>query len=147
MSIVASYKTTIRLPKTQLEARQGNIKETPCFDILRLAMKKVIKDRGGKIDSTYTDNEGKNRECLISARTAGFRRGVGATVEKDGRLTFLYDSYGDSRAIAGDICDEINHNYNVIAVMRAQKKLGFNVRIEDEKSNSKGKITTLTGVR
>lgn len=147
MSLEANYSTEIVVPKTQLVSFHGNLLESPCLDVLRLAMERVIRDRGGKIDISYTDNEGKIIKCLLSVRTEDFQRGVAAFIENDGRVVFRYDAYGDSKGIGKAICDEIRQNYNVVAVMRAQKKLGFNVNYEDRKTVSGRKVVTVTGVR
>ena len=147
MSLEASYSTNIIVPKTQLVSHQGNLKESPCMDILRLAMNKIIKERGGQFDTLYTDNEGKNINCVLSIRTKDFQRGVGATIENDGRVVFRYDAYGDLGSIGKAICDEINQNYNVIAVMRAHKKLGFTTDAKFKKTTSGQKIVTVVGVR
>lgn len=147
MSLEASYSTNIIVPKTQMMSLKGNLKESPCMDILRLAMEKVIEERGGNLDTSYTDNEGKIINCLISVRTNDFTRGVGANVEADGRVVFRYDAYGDSKSIGKAICDELNQNYNVIAVMRAQKRLGFNVDAKVKKTSSGQKLVTVVGVR
>jgi len=147
MSLESGYSTTIRVPQTQMKRFRGNLKEAPCLEILRLAMEKVVRDRGGRLDNTFTDNEGNTKRCLISVRTDDFQRGVGADIEDDGRLVFRYDAYGDSKGTGRRICREINHNYNVIAVMRAQKRLGFNVTVEDRKTTTGRKVTTVRGVR
>jgi len=147
MSLEASYSTTIVIPRTQMVTYGGNLRESPCIEILTLAMTKVVKDRGGKLDASYTDNEGVSSNCILSARTSDFPRGVGAVVESDGRIKFRYDAYGDNRGIGKAICDQISQNYNVIAVMRAQKRLGFNVRIEERKLSDSQKVVTIMGVR
>lgn len=147
MSLEASYSSDVVVPKTQMASFRGNLKASPCMEILRLALAKVVKDRGGSLDTSYTDNEGKKTDCLISVRTADFQRGVGAFIENDGRLTFRYDAYGDARGLGKAICEEINQNYNVIAVMRAQKRLGFNVETQTRKTVSGTRVVTVTGVR
>ena len=147
MSLEASYSTDIEVPRTQLVSFQGNIKESPCMKILKSAMEKVIKYRGGKFDTSYTDNKGKPTNCILSVRTNDFPRGVGAIIEPDGKVTFRYESYGDYKGIGKSICNEINQNYNVIAVMRAQKRLGFNVDVSERQSKFGQKVVTVTGVR
>lgn len=146
MSIEASYTTDIVVPKTQMVSFQGNLKESPCVEILRLAMENVIKERGGRLDTSYTDNEGKITKCLISLITNDFQKGVGVNIEADGRVVFRYDAYGNGGTKGKAICEEINQNYAVIAVMRAQKRLGFNVDAETKKT-SIGKVVTVVGVR
>lgn len=147
MSLESGYSTRIKVPQTQMRRFRGNIKEAPCFEILRLAMEKVVRDRGGRLDNTFTDNEGNTKKCLISIRTDDFQRGVGADIEDDGRLVFRYDTYGDKKEVGSSIYKEINHNYNVIAIMRAQKRLGFNVTVEDRRTSTGRKVTTVKGVR
>lgn len=147
MSLEASYSTDIVVPKTQLVSFHGNLEESPCMYILRLAMEKVIEEKGGRLDTSYTDNEGKTIRCLLSVRTNDFQRGVGANVEADGRVVFRYDAYGDAGSKGKAICDEISQNYNVIAVMRAQKRLGFNVDAKARKTSSGQRVVTVVGVR
>ena len=136
MSLEVKYKTEIVIPKTQLVSNIANIKDvmrpdSPCLQILRKAMELVIKKRGGVLDTAYSDNERKRKECFLAVRTGDFPRGIGLQVESDGRLTFLYDAYGDSQGVGRDICDEITQNYAVIAVMRAQSKHGFRVEVAE----------------
>src|SRR4030042_497332 len=147
MSLEASYSTDIVVPKTQLVSFRGNLKESPCMEILKLAMGKVINESGGKLDDSYTDNEGKIIKCFLSLRTNDFQRGVGAFIEADGKVMFRYDAYGDGKGTGKAICDEISQNYNVIAVMRAQKRLGFNVSAVARKTSTGQKVVTVTGVR
>lgn len=147
MSLEASYSTEIVVPQTQLVSFRSNMKESPCMNILRLSMEKVIKDRGGRLDTSYTDNQGLRINVVLSVRTTDFERGVGAVVETDGKVVFRYEAYGDSNGRGKAICDEISQNYNVIAVMRAQKRLGFNVNISERKTSSGTKVVTITGVR
>lgn len=96
MSLEASYSTEIVIPKTQLVSFRSNMKESPCMDILRLSMEKVIADRGGRLDTSYTDNQGLRINVVLSVRTTDFERGVGAVVETDGKVVFRYEAYGDS---------------------------------------------------
>jgi hypothetical protein len=147
MSLEGSYTSEIVVPKTQMVSFQGNLKESPCGDILQKAMEKVVRDHGGKMDTSYTDNEGKVIPSLFSMRTNDFPRGVGAFIEKDGRVVFRYDAYGDNDKKGQAICDEINQAYNVIAVIRAQKRFGFDIRIKEQPLSGGRKVVTVTGIR
>ena len=148
MSLEAKYRTEIVIPRTQLVSQQGNIKGSPCFEILRLALEKVIKDRGGIIDNSYSDNEGKRKECLLAMHTGEFSNGIGVNVEKDGKVVFLYDALADKRNVAKYLCNEIVQNYAVIAIMRAQKKAGFEIKdVKELKKSTGDKLVVVTGVR
>ena len=146
MSLEGSYTTQIKIPETQLQSRSANIKEAACMEILRLAMEKVVRDRGGLVDSSYTDNEGGVRKCLLAVRTVDFERGVGAVLEPDGKVTFHYDAYGDSHGLGRLICEEITQNYVTIAVLRAQKRLGFQVHLKERTRKTGKKTVYVTGV-
>lgn len=147
MSLEANYVTEIVVPKTQLVSFSSNMKESPCMEILRLAMEKVIRDKGGRLDASYTDSQGRNNSCVLSVRTGDFEKGVGAIVSGDGKVVFRYEAQGDVDGKGRAICDEINRNYNVIAVMRAQKRLGFNVSVSENRTGSGSRVVTVTGVR
>ena len=145
MSLEGSYTTQIKIPEIQLQSRSANIKDTASMEILRLAMEKVARDRGGVLDSSYTDNEGGVHKCLLAVRTVDFERGVGAVVEPDGHITFHYDSYGDSHGLGRLICEEITQNYVTIAVLRAQKRLGFQVHLKERRTKTGKKTVYVTG--
>lgn len=147
MSLEGSYTSEIVVPRTQLVTFQGNLKESPCGDILQKAMEKIIRDHGGKMDTSYTDNEGKVIPSLLAVRTRDFPRGVGAFIEGDGRVIFRYDAFGDSQKNGQAICDEINQNYNVIAVILAQKRFGFDIRVKEQPIANNRKVVTVTGIR
>ena len=40
MSLTASYRTEIVIPKPQLASLRGNVKGTPCMEIMQLALEK-----------------------------------------------------------------------------------------------------------
>ena len=151
MSLETRYRTEIRIPRTQLVSSAANLRErvrpdSPCFDILRKAMEKVVRDRGGVLDQTYSDNEGRKKDWVLAVRTADFLRGIGVSIEQDGRVIFLYDAYGDTQGIGKAICDEVTQNYAVIAVMRAQSKHGFRVRVTETAASVGKKRVVVTGV-
>lgn len=146
MSLEGSYTSQIKIPETQLQSHAANIRETACMEILRLAMEKVAEDHGGMLDSSYTDNEGLVRKCLMAVRTSDFDRGVGAVLETDGQVTFHYDAYGDSNGLGRSLCEEITQNYVTIAVLRAQKRLGFQVHLAEKNQESGKKTVYVTGV-
>jgi len=151
MSLETSYRTAIVIPKTQLVSDAANIKErvrpgSASLENLKRAMEIVIKNRGGEFDTAYSDNEGMRKECFLAIRTGDFPRGVGVQVDPDGQVTFHYDAYGDAAEIGRSICDEIDQNFAVIAVMKYQNKHGFRVEVEEKPTSRNTKRVTVTGV-
>lgn len=148
MSRLAYYETSIVIPprpEPRPLLRQGalNIKESPCFELLRRAVAKVAQDHGGTAlcgsDAFYLDCRGQRHPCLIALHTADFPRGIGLQVNPQGRLVFAYDAAGEGETagkflvrpeVAQKICDEIAKHYVTMALMRAQAKLGFRVSVQ-----------------
>jgi len=146
MSVETSYRTEVVIPKTEIVSSAANIRGNPCLEILQLAVDKVAEDRGGSVGETYSDSAGRQRTCLMSMSTPNFPLGIGISVGRDGRINFHYDALG-GREIAQGICDEVTQNYVVIAVMRAQRMLGFDIQVQDRQALGNRKMVTVLGVK
>lgn len=148
MSTKTSYKVQVVIPKppkAKLVSQLADLKGNPCLEILYEAANKVIRDKGGSVGQTYSDKAGNERSCLISIRPPEFPLGIGIDVTDDGKVKFQYDALGDGET-ARRLCNEITQNYVAIAVMRAQRELGFTVRVE-ERVTSGHKVLLITGVK
>ena len=146
MSLTAEYETEIRIPQPQLQAAQGNIRGLPSMGIMRLAMEKVAKERGGQLADDYQDCNGKRHPCIMALRAPGFPNGVGVDVALDGRVLFRYDQQGESLAEAKTICDDLARAYATIAVLQAQKKLGYQVHLREEPA-AQGRSVVISAIK
>ncbi len=166
MSRESRYTTGIVIPKRELPrpnplTGELNIpRGSLCFEILQRALEKVAKDHGGVVSygpqAFYSDCTGKQHRSLIAIRTGDFPKGIGINIASDGRLSFVYDATPEDELIgklvsrpevAQRICDEIARNYAVIAVMRAQAKLGFRVSVEEARTARGQPVVVVSGVR
>ena len=147
MSLESSYTTEIRIPQVQMTTHAANIQENPCLEILKMAMEKVARDHKGRIDSYYSNNRGERIGCFLSVHTPDFPYGVGAIIEDDGRVTFHYDAYRDKHSLGEKISNEINQNYVVIAVMKAQQRLGFHITLKENQNSSRRKTVNIVGIK
>ncbi len=146
MSLTAEYQTEIRIPQPQLRAAQGNIKGLPSMGIMRLAMEKIAKERGGYLSEDYQDCNGKRHLCVMALRSPLFPNGIGVDVGSDGRVLFRYDQQGANLAEAKVICDGLARAYATIAVLQAQKKLGYQVQVREE-SASQGHSVVISAMK
>jgi hypothetical protein len=147
MSMTASYRTEIVIPKPQMAQLQGNVKGVPCMEIMRLALEKVARERGGTVTGHYQDCSGKLHHCLIGLKTKRLPRGLGVTVASDGRVKFEFDRQGADVGEAEAICRDIARGYAVIAIMRVQRQHGYEVSIERETTNAHGKTVAISAIR
>lgn len=131
MSLTADYKTEIRVPEPQLRAARGNIQGLPCMSIMRQALETVAREQGGSVTEAYEDCNGKRIACLIGLKTPQFPRGVGVEIAPDGKVVFRYDEEGVAASVAKSLCDDVCRVYATIAVLHAQKKLGYRVSTRD----------------
>ena len=132
MSLTASYRTEIVIPKPQLVSSKGNIKGTPCMEILCLAMEKVRREHQGEMTAGYRDCRGRNHQAIIGVKTASLPNGIGVNVTTEGRVVFEYDREGANAHEAEALCRDVSRAYAVIAVLRAQNRLGYNVTEKEE---------------
>ena len=100
--------------------------------VMRTALEKVAKERGGAITSGYQDCNGKFHECIFGLQAAEFPSGVGVDVATDGRVLFRYDQQNANVKAAQAICDDLARAYAVVAVIHAQRKMGYDVKVDRE---------------
>jgi len=147
MSLTAAYRTEIVIPKPQLAQLQANVKGVPCMEIMRLAVEKIARERNGTVTDGYVDCRGKAHRCIMGLRTEALPRGLGVTVASDGRVRFEYDRQEADAAKAEAICRDIARAYAVIAIMRVQRQHGYQVSIERESSEARGRTVQISAVR
>ena len=146
MSRTTSYKTEIVIPQPQLQSHAGNIKGTPCMEIMQLAINKIAKEHGGSATQSYRDCNGKDHPCLLGLSTPALPNGLGIDVDDSGRVRFKYDRQGANVGEVQAICRDLARAYAVIAVMRAKRKRGYGVSIEAETANLRGRSVTTVGI-
>jgi len=147
MSLTAEYRTEIVIPQPELIKLRANIKESPCTDILRLALQRIAQERNGTLTQGYYDCNGQFHRCLFGLKTADLPKGLGVNVALDGRVVFQFDQRATDGAMAGKIGSDIARAYAVIAVMRAQNKMGHQINILGEAPQHTGKTVRIKGVR
>lgn len=69
--------------------------------------------------------------CIIGLKTTNFPRGVGVDITADGKVIFRYDEEGGTAHVAKSLCDDVCRVYATVAVLQAQKKLGYRVNTRD----------------
>jgi len=147
MSLTASYRTEIVIPKPQLAQFQANVKGVPCLEIMRLAVEKIARERNGMVTDGYEDCAGKRHRCILGLRTQRLPRGLGVSVASNGRVRFEYDRQGADMAEAEAISQDLARAYAVIAMMRVQKQRGYQVTVERESSDVRGRTVQISAVR
>jgi len=147
MSLTASYRTEIVIPKPQLAQLQANVMGVPCMEIMRLAVEKIARERDGTVTDGYQDCASKHHRCIMGLRTGRLPRGLGVAVASDGRVRFEYDRQEADAAEAEAICRDIARAYAVIAIMRVQRQHGYQVSIERESSETRGRMVQISAVR
>lgn len=147
MSLTTTYRTQIVIPRPELAREAGNIQGTPCLEILGLAVSKVAEERGGDRRPGYTDCNGVLHRCAHAVATPTLPGGLGVVIDGAGRVAFEHDrrlgGTEEARAIAADIA----RAYAVIAVLRAQHRLGYAVRIERESPSGCGRSVRTVAAR
>ena len=131
MSLTADYETEIRVPQPQLRAAQGNVRGLPCMGIMRQALETIAREQNGSLAENYEDCNGKRTPCVIGLKTPQFPRGVGVDITPEGKVVFRYDEEGGVAPVAKSLCDDVCRVYATIAVLHAQKKLGYRVSVRD----------------
>lgn len=148
MSEIAEYRTEIRFPPTRptrLVARDAGIKGSPCHEILKLALEKVIRDHGGALSHSYLDNAGRTHKVLMAVCPENFHSGIGVQIQQDGRVTFHYDTYARDAQNAEQVCREIRQTYTTIALLRSLNALGFSVEAYDRPLSPAQKVVLISG--
>jgi|GEM_PF-1411694 len=145
MSVTRTYQPKIVVPEPQLKQCHGNILGTPSMAIMRLALQKVATEHGGALCSGYKDCRGKLHETVIGISTPRLPNGLGIDVDaQDGSVVFRYDRKDAAPEEAEQLCRDISRAYAVTAIMEAQKRLGYQVRVLEERKDETGrKVTTL----
>lgn len=131
MSLTVDYETEIRIPQPQLRAAQGNVRGLPCMNIMRQALETITREQGGSVTENYEDCNGNRCACVMALRTPQFPRGVGVDITSEGKVIFRYDEEGGVAPAARSLCDDVCRVYATIAVLHAQKKLGYRVTARD----------------
>lgn len=142
---VVTYKPEIRLPPSQLVAAHANIKGSPCHEILRLAFEKAARDHHGVVSRSYRDNRGQVHQCLMAVETSDFPGGVGLQLQKNGHITFHYDTYAGDREIAEAICHQIRQTYVTIALLRSLQQIGFELEANEKEISSLSRVVIISG--
>lgn len=147
MSLTADYETEIRVPQPQLRAAQGNVRGLPCIGIMRQALETIAREQGGSVTEDYEDCNGKRTSCVIGLKTAQFPRGVGVDITPEGKVVFRYDEEGGIAPVAKSLCDDVCRVYATIAVLHAQKKLGYRVSARDVSDAAGRKQVVISATR
>jgi hypothetical protein len=131
--MTSSYKPRIVVPRPQLASFAGNIKGSPSMRVMRLALDQIAAERHGSVTEGYTDCAGKFHRTIFGLKTPSVPRGIGVDIEPgSGRVVFRYDGRGANVAETEAICRDLARAYAVVAVLQAQKKLGYNVKVETD---------------
>lgn len=101
------------------------------MSIMRQALEAITREQGGLITETYDDCNGNRRACIMALKTPQFPRGVGIDIASEGKVIFRYDEEGGVAPVARSLCDDVCRVYATIAVLHAQKKLGYRVSTRD----------------
>jgi len=147
MSVTRSYTPEIVIPQPQITACQGNLRGTPCMEIMQRALQKIADERGGTLTTTYRDCSGREHPVILGVSTPQLPKGLGVDVERSGKVVFRYDAQGADRREAESLCRDISRAYAVVAVLRAQNKLGYSVHVTGEEQTLTGRRVHTTGVR
>ena len=99
--------------------------------IMRQALEIVARERGGSVTEDYEDCNGQRAACLIGLKAPQFPRGVGVDITSEGKVVFRYDEEGGVASAAKSLCDDVCRVYATVAVLHAQRKLGYRVSTRD----------------
>lgn len=147
MSLSTSYKTEIIVPQPQLRTFAGNIKGSPCMEIMQLALQKIAKERNGNITDGYKDCTGRQHQCIFGISTPSAPRGIGVKIDSNGRVSFPYDQRSVNTNEVQAICNDIARAYATIVVMRIQNQHGYRVGIEKEETTPTGRRVATVAIR
>ncbi len=147
MSVTRSYTPEIVIPQPQITACQGNIRGTPCMEIMQRALAKIASEHSGQVTTSYRDCRGVERPVVLGLSTPQLPKGLGVDVEKSGKVVFRYDAEGADRRVAESLSRDVARAYAVIAVLRAQNKLGYSVQVSGEETTATGRRVRTTAVR
>src|ERR1035437_4990762 len=118
-----------------------------CMGIMRQAFETIAREQGGSVAESYEDCNGKRTPCVISLKTPQFPRGVGVDITPEGKVVFRYDEEGGVASVAKSLCDDVCRVYATIAVLHAQKKLGYRVSARDVSDSAGRKQVVISAIR
>ena len=121
----------VDVPQPELRTVLGNIQELPSMKIMRQALEIVARESGGSVTEDYEDCNGQRTPCLIGLKAPRFSRGIGVDITSEGNVVFRYDEEGGAAAAAKSLCDDVCRVYATVAVLHAQRKLGYRVSTRD----------------
>ena len=129
--LLAGKSAARSAPQPELSAALANIRGLPSMQIMRQALATVALEQGGSVTEDYEDCNGKRTPCVFGLKTPKFARGVGVDISPEGKVVFRYDQEGGVASLAKTLCDDICRVYATIAILHAQKKLGYRVSTRD----------------
>ena len=115
--------------------------------IMRQALETIAREQSGSVTEDYEDCNGKRTECVIGLKTPQFPRGVGVDIMPEGKVVFRYDEEGGVTPAAKSLCDDVCRVYATIAVLHAQKKLGYRVSARDASDAAGRKQVVISAMR
>jgi hypothetical protein len=134
-------------PQPELTSALANIRSLPSMNIMRQALETVARERNGSLGEDYEDCNGKRTPCLIGLKTPQFPRGVGVDITADGKVVFRYDEEGGVASVAKSLCNDVCRVYATIAVLHAQRKLGYRVSARDVSDSAGRKQVVISAQR
>jgi hypothetical protein len=138
---------TTQTPQPELSAALANIRGLPSMRIMRQAMETIAREESGSVTEDYEDCSGKRTPCVIGLRTPRFPRGVGVDITPEGKVVFGFDEEGGVAPLAKSLCDDVCRVYATIAVLHAQKKLGYRVSARDVSDSVGRKQVVISATR
>jgi hypothetical protein len=134
-------------PQPELASALANIRGLPSMRIMRQALETIGREQGGSVTEDYEDCNGKRNPCVMGLKTPRFPRGVGVDVTAEGKVIFRYDEEGSVAPVAKSLCGEVCRVYATIAVLQAQKKLGYRVSARDVSDAAGQKQVVISATR
>jgi len=147
MSEISSYETKISIPSlAQRRKLEGAIiDQEPRAALLKRSLELIAEDHEGTITSQVKDCDGKTIPCLLGVSTPQCPKGVGVVVDKNGKVSFVYDAYGDDLEWGRKIAGEISANYNAIATQMALQAMNFEVTTQNYRTSHGQRLIQLEG--
>jgi hypothetical protein len=135
MSKTSNYETEIRIPeppKTNLVSRAADLESCPNIETLKNVVEKVARDHGGTTSRYYVDNAGKKHNVWMAFNTSLCPKGIGIIINRNGSISYSYDTYTGNENAARNICAEIKQGYIAVQLLRSLSKLGFTVEASEQ---------------
>lgn len=131
MSHIATYKSTL-----------GNVN----IDLIKKALEALALEDNLELRNYVKDYYGKQLTSWEGMKIIGalfhdklLPRGIGVAIDKDGRLTFVGDSFGSSAF--KKIQSRIEQTYKLVALVTALQDMGYEISMLQETTE----LTTLEG--